>query len=184
MANILPLPDSSAAHVGEGGKPTKDFYNWLKSVGDFASKTAQAFKSLVIGSPTGGNLGDGTINAEQIYEDDKRVFAQAGNATGGVTFTEHDHGTPANGATITPNPSQGLKQLVTNNVAGFTVAATAEIGDLELRIVNGASAGTITFSGFEKKWTSDSLDTTNGHQFVAFIYGFSGKQAYIIKALQ
>lgn len=104
--------------------------------------------------------------------------------TGGFTEQEFDNGTPANGATITIDPSVNLKQTLTNNVAGFTIAATAECGDVELRIVNGPSAGTVTFSGFDKQWTGDALDTVNGHQFVVFIYGFIAKKAYLIKALQ
>lgn len=128
--------------------------------------------------------GAGVADYPELYEDGKRVFVQTGNATGGLTITEYDIGTPTNGSTVTPNPSNALKQKLTNNVAGFTIAATSEIGDVELRVTNGASAGTISFSGFDKQWTGDSLTTTNGHQFVIFIYGFDGKQAYIIKALQ
>lgn len=103
---------------------------------------------------------------------------------GGFDFDEFDLGTPTNGSTITPNPTTCLKQKVTNNVAGFTIAATSQTGDLELRVVNGASAGTISFSGFDINWTGDALDTTSGHQFIIFIYGYPGKQAYLIKALQ
>jgi hypothetical protein len=65
--NILPLPDSSTQHINDKGKPTKDFTNFLKSLSDFANKTAQTFKSLVVGSPTGGNKGDGSINSQTIY---------------------------------------------------------------------------------------------------------------------
>src|SRR6185437_3546623 len=92
--------------------------------------------------------------------------------TGGFTEEEFDNGTPANGATITIDPSVNLKQLVTNNVAGFTIQATTESGDVELRIVNGPSAGTITFSGFHFKYPGGStLDTVSGNQFIAYIFG-------------
>ena len=110
-------------------------------------------------------------------------------AAGGVAltagFTEVPPATivPTNGQTVTVNPSAGLKQNLTNNVAGFTIAATAEIGDLELHVTNGASAGVLTFSGF-KQWPGDVLDTTNGHEFVVFIFGYGAKAAYTIKALQ
>ena len=105
--------------------------------------------------------------------------------TGGFTEAPFDLGTPANGVTVTPNPSDNLKQKLVNNVAGFTIAATAEVGDVELFVSNGANAGTITFSGFSKQWSGDSLDTTNGHAFVVFIYGLpNGASAYLIKALQ
>jgi len=127
---------------------------------------------------------DGVADFPELYEDGKRAFVQTGNATGGLSITPFDHGTPANGATITPDPSVCQKQTVTNNASGFTIAATSEVGDLELRVINGASAGNISFSGFDKQWTGDSLTTTNGHQFVIFIYGYGDKAAYLIKALQ
>jgi hypothetical protein len=125
---------------------------------------------------------NGNADFTTLKEDGSRVFAQGENATGGVTFTEYDHGTITSG-TITPNPATCLKQKVTNN-GTFTIAATGQIGDVELRVINAASAGSISFSGFDKQWSGDALTTTDTHQFVIFIYGFDGKQAYLIKALQ
>lgn len=174
--------DSTEAHIDKSGKPTKDFFNFLKQLKDAFGAAGASLMSLVVGDPTNGNLGNGTINAEQIYEDDKRVFAQGGSASGGLTFSTHDLGTVTTGS-VTPNPSDGLKQKLVNNGA-FTLTATAEVGDVELLVTNGASAGTITFSGFEKQWTGDPLDTTSGHKFVIFIYGLDGAQACIAKALQ
>jgi hypothetical protein len=110
----------------------------------------------------------------------------AGNQSlvGGFQETPFAIAQPANGGTITPNPSDNLKQTVTNNGA-FTIAATAEVGDVELLITNGASAGAVSFSGFNKAWTGDALDATSGHSFVVFIYGLpNGLSAYLIKALQ
>lgn len=105
--------------------------------------------------------------------------------SGGFEETPFDLGTPANGATITPNPSDNLKQTVANDVVAFTIAATAEVGDVELTITNGATAGAIAFSGFTKSWGGDALDTTAGHSFVVFIYGHpNGLSSYLIKALQ
>lgn len=124
------------------------------------------------------------FNAVRQLADEVLTIFGGQTIQGGFTIDEFDLGTPINGSTITPNPSTCLKQKVTNNVAGFTIAATAETGDLELRVVNGASAGTISFSGFDIQWTGDALTTVNGSQFVIFIYGFPSKRAYIIKALQ
>ena len=111
----------------------------------------------------------------------------AGNQSliGGFNETPFSLGTPATGTTVTPNPSDNLKQAVTNNVAGFTIQATSEVGDVELLITNGINAGAIAFAGFTKQWSGDSLDTTAGHSFVVFIYGLpNGNSAYLIKALQ
>lgn len=107
------------------------------------------------------------------------------NISAGFTESEVDLGTPVNASTVTAEPLTGLKQKLTNNVAGFAIAPPPDIGDLELRVVNGATAGTITFPGFTKKFAGDALTTTNGDQFIVFIYGFGGgKSAYLIKALQ
>jgi hypothetical protein len=104
--------------------------------------------------------------------------------TGGFNEQPFDLGTPAANATVTPNPSRNLKQTVTNNAA-FTIQATAEVGDVELLITNGATAGEIGFAGFAKNWPGDALDQVPGHQFVVFIYGFpGGTAAYLVKALQ
>jgi hypothetical protein len=104
-------------------------------------------------------------------------------ATLGInTWTPFSFGTVSTG-TITPNPASGLKQSVTNDGA-FTISATAQIGDVQISVTNGASAGTISFSGFTKQFTGDTLDTVPGHNFVIFIYGFPNGTAYLIKALQ
>jgi|SRR5215472_5965968 len=113
------------------------------------------------------------------------VLSVAGNQTlvGGFNEQTFDLGTVA-GGTVTPRPSDNLKQKLLNNGA-FTLAASTQVGDLELLITNGAAAGAITFLGFSKSWAGDSLDTTGDHQFVVFIYGFAGgASAYLIKALQ
>jgi hypothetical protein len=111
------------------------------------------------------------------------VIKQGGVPVATVTSTLINLGTPGAGTTVTPNPSNGFKQQVTNNAA-FTIAATGQVGDVELLIVNGAAAGAVTFTGFDKQFVGDALDTVSGHQFVVLIYGFGTKKAYLIKALQ
>jgi hypothetical protein len=161
-----PLPAPNTTAVQQTGIQTDRMASWFQSV--HALLTSAIF------------------NWTTIQENGNEVLTVAGGRTitGGFQETEVSLGTPTNGSTVTPNPGDSLKQTLTNNVAGFTIAATAQVGDVELRIVNGASAGTITFSGFDKQWAGDSLDTTSGHQFIAFIYGFGAKKAYILKALQ
>lgn len=122
----------------------------------------------------------GTIGGSSIL-----TAAGGLNLAGGFTSTEANLGTPTNGSTIAPSPLTSLKQFVRNNVAGFTIAASGLVGDVELTILNGATPGTISFTGFDKQWAGDPLDTVAGHRFVAFLYGFgAGHGAYLIKALQ
>lgn len=159
---VQPTPSETGRIVDQEGRPTPGFYRWMQSLRAAAT---------IISDP---DLFDTKLNLA------------GGEMTGGVTHTEYDNGTPTNGANITIDPSNGLKQKITNNVAGFTITATAEIGDVELRIINGASAGTITWSGFHRNFPGgDLLTTTNGHQFLALIYGFGAAGAdYIVRSRQ
>ena len=83
--------------------------------------------------------------------------------TGGARVTSKDLGTPTNGSTVTLDPGDRPLQHLTNNVAGFTLAPGANSGSIIVDITNGASAGTITTSGFTK--TLGAFTTTNGHKF-------------------
>lgn len=149
----------------------------LTSGQSFSQAHAQYFQALDQTVRTG--------NFPALSVGGNAVLTVAGGATltGGFNETPFDLGTVTTG-TITPNPSSNLKQRVVNNGA-FTIAATAEVGDLELLITNGASAGAITFSVFTKQFAGDALDTVSGHKFVVFIYAFvAGTTAYLIKAMQ
>lgn len=105
---------------------------------------------------------------------------------GGFTTEEFEISTPANGATVTIDPLNGQKQRITNNVAGFTIEPSDECGDVELRIINGASAGTITFSGFHHNYPGGAdLTTVDEDEFVVFIFGFGAAGTdYIVQARQ
>jgi hypothetical protein len=181
----IQVPDKSVPLVdpNTGIVDARWFSNVFKKLeGNAAADPGLGMSHIVVGEPADGDKGDGSINAEEIYEDGKRVFVQAGNADAGVTYTPCDHGV-VSGGSITPDPSSGPKQVVVNNGA-FQINATAEIGDLELRIINGSSAGSVTFSGFSKKWPSDTMATTDGNEYAVFIFGYGSKIAYLIKALQ
>lgn len=107
--------------------------------------------------------------------------------TGGFTWTPFSLGTVSSGS-VTPTPLSNLKQTLIN-AGAFTLNAPTVVGDIELYITNNASAGTITITGFTKQFTGDSLDTTNTHEFVIYIYCFKNdagtvKTAYLIKAMQ
>ena len=105
--------------------------------------------------------------------------------TGGFTETEYDLGTPANGATVNLDATNGQKQKITNNVAGFTLNIVTQTGDVELRIINGASAGTITIPGGFQYPGGSVLDTVNGHQFIGYFFNFGAASFdYIFRARQ
>jgi hypothetical protein len=107
----------------------------------------------------------------------------AGNQTitGGFLVTPNPIGTFGN---FTINPALGNYQWGTNNAA-FTLTAPASDSAIDLYIVNGASAGAITFSGFTVSASiGDALTTTNTSKFIVSIRRINGVSTYVIKALQ
>jgi hypothetical protein len=170
---LKPLPPANlplaSSDPKSSGQPSQGMGQWMGAVDNYLRT---------------GNMPALSVNGNN-------VLTVAGNQTlaGGFNETPFPLGTPTNGSTITPNPSDNLKQTLTNNVAGFTIAATAQVGDIEIYVTNGASAGAITLSGFTKQLLGDAFDTINGHEFVIFIYGFKNaagvvKTAVLVKAMQ
>jgi hypothetical protein len=102
----------------------------------------------------------------QGYDADILKADTADQLTAGFTSRLDDDGTQSSG-TYTPNPDTSNYKTITNGGA-FTLAPPAlEISEavtLSVMIVNNASAGAITTSGFTQV-TGDSFTTTNGHDF-------------------
>jgi len=162
------ISSPAVAMTDNAGRPTQPWFEYFKSID-------KAFRLLL-------------ANFTDLSDQSTSFLTTAGGqeVTGGFTSVEFDNGAPTNGGSVTIDPSNGLKQKVTNNVASFSIVATTECGDVELRIINGSSAGTITFSGFNHKHAGgDTPDTTNGHQFIAFIYGYGAAGAdYLVRKRQ
>ena len=75
-------------------------------------------------------------------------------------------------------------QFITNNGA-FTITAPANDGSCLVLVTNGASAGTITFSGFSVgSSTGDALTTTNTQKFTLSIWRVNSISGYRIAAHQ
>jgi hypothetical protein len=165
----LPVPGYQNPSVDGKGRSSAESFRWQKSVSrDLKAMT----ESQVVGDPSGGNKGEGTINAEELYDNGNRVLTEAGRQTlaAGFDTTPYDHGTKSSGA-LTIDPLNGQYQIVTCNGA-FTLspASTTKYATVLLHITNGSSAGTVTFTGFNKKYPSGSLNTTNTYKFSVFIY--------------
>lgn len=105
------------------------------------------------------------------------------NLTVGYTATAYDNGTVTSG-TLTPDPANGNLQRYVSNGA-HTLAPPSATGDYTIVIqsTNGASAGTVTTSGFTKV-TGDSLTTTNGDDFMLYITKLNSFTLLNIVALQ
>lgn len=181
------LPNQDVRSVDDAGRSSETAFKFNKTVQRFMWQAAKIWETakIIVGSPSGGDKGNGTLNAEEIYEDGKRVFVQEGNATKGLQHTPVDHGTVSSG-TVTLSPLDGFFQKLTNNGAFTLNASTSYCGSVVLHVTNGASAGAVTFGGdFLKKYPSGSLTTTNGHKFTITVYFFgSDKADYSIQARQ
>jgi hypothetical protein len=67
----------------------------------------------------------------------------------------------------------------------FTLAAPANDGSCVVNVTNGASAGTITFSGWTVgSNTGDTYATTNTNVYSLFVRRINGKASYQWSALQ
>jgi hypothetical protein len=86
---------------------------------------------------------------------------------------------------FTFNFGLGPLQRIVNNGA-FTITAPANDGESVLQIVNGPTAGFVTFGvGFTVGInTGDPLDTVNGHVFSVHIWRLNGVSQYYITAAQ
>lgn len=101
----------------------------------------------------------------------------------GFTITPYSIGTVSSGTT-TPDASNGNYQYYTNNGA-HTLAAPASDCAIDLLVTNGASAGSITFSGFTVgSSTGSSLTTTNTSKFIISIRRVNSVATYSVYALQ
>ena len=130
----------------------------------------------------------GTDSTTMTFPGTSSTVLTTGNTaliTVGYTLTPSNLGTPTNGSTVTLAAAGGNYQYLTNNVAGFTIAAPAADCAIDVLITNGASAGTITFSGFTVgSSTGDPLTTTNTNKFLLTVVRINGTSTYTIKALQ
>jgi len=100
--------------------------------------------------------------------------------SGGAIVSSHGIAT----GNFTANTGICPLQYITNNGA-FTITAPSNDGSMILLIQNGTAAGTISYSGFTNgASTGDTLDTTNGHNFMMSIIRINGISTFVIKALQ
>lgn len=175
-----PVPGYEAPSVDGRGRSSEADFRWKRSLQRWTKGLEDIGlpDSLVLGDPTNGDQGPGTINAEELYEDGNRALTVAARRTitAGFDSDPKDHGTKSSG-TLTIDPLDGQHQIVTDNGA-FTLSpgSTTKYTTVILHVTNGSSAGAITFSGFTKKYPSGSHDTTNTYKFniILFFNGSNG----------
>lgn len=173
------LPNQDVRAVDSAGRASETDFKFKKSIQRFMWRAAKIWETgkIIVGAPTGGDKGDGTLNAEEIYEDGKRVFVQEGNATKGLQHTPVDHGTVTSG-TLTISPLDGFMHEAICGGAFQIDVPTNLWGSAVLHITNAAGAGEITFSSnLQKKYPSAKHETTNGNKFSITFYFFGTHKA-------
>lgn len=99
--------------------------------------------------------------------------------TGGANVTSDNLGTPTLSSTVTIDCGARPTQFLTNNAA-FTLAAPShDTPGCSILVTNGASAGTITFSGFSVgSNTGDTYALTASDKFTLFVWEINGTAGY------
>ena len=164
---------STVATDVTSGSEDFDFVLKLMAAGAAAAEMLRVSSTGVM-TLNGGNV----IAGRTSTNTDVQSLAYAG-----ITATADDDGTFSSG-TYTPTPVGGNFKAITNGGA-FTIAAPTAAGDYTviIQITNGATAGAITLSGFNKT-AGDPFTTTSGDDFFAFITKCNGFKSVYVQALQ
>jgi len=103
---------------------------------------------------------------------------------GGATLTAYSIGTQSSG-TYTIDCGKNPVQFLTN-AGAFTLAAPANDGACLVQVINGASAGAVSLSGFatSPSGTGDTFATTNGTIFTLNVFRINGTATAIWKQQQ
>lgn len=179
----LPAATDTFAVLAASQALTNKTYNGLtitSTTGTFTltnGKTLSVSNSLTLA---------GTDSTTMTFPGTSSTVLTTGNTaliTKGYTVTPNNIGTVSSGTT-TPDPANGNYQYYTNNGA-HTLAAPSSDCAIDILITNGASAGSITFSGFTVgSSTGSALTTTNTQKFLISIRRINSVSTYSIYALQ
>lgn len=156
------------------------------TLGTMAAETASDYAKVAdLGNAAGLDVGTtaGTVAAgdDSRFSGNAKLAVEDQSLTGGARVTVKNLGTVSTG-TITPDPGDRPHQEYANDGA-HTLAPGANAGSYLLDIVNGASAGAITTSGWTKV-AGDSFTTTNGHKFRCHCSVSGVGSLLIVQALQ
>lgn len=154
---------------------------------DGSAALTQVIASTYGGTGNGFTKFTGPTTAERTFtlpDASATILTAASSSTVSVGYpvTSYNGGTVSSGTFTATATNAGL-QYYTNNGA-HTLAAPSSDCTILILITNGASAGTITFSGFTvSSSTGDTLTTVNAARFVISIVRVNSISTYLIKAI-
>ena len=151
-------PIASAGPTGDSAIPVTSYIETL--LDDSNAATARA--TLGLGDAALGTIG----STVQAYDADTLKADTADELTAGFSILNGNLGTLSSG-TVTLDFADGNIQVAGCNGAFTLQPPASSSGTIMLRLTNGASAGTVTASGFSVV-TGDAMTTTSGHSF--FLY--------------
>ncbi len=167
--------DSSSVAFGTGGTVAYTNVATLSSLTSIGTIGTGVWQGTVIGTAFGGT---GAANLNGLLQ-----AGTTNTITVGYTYTPNNLGTISSG-TVTLNCALGNYQYLTNNGA-FTLAAPSSDCGIDVLITNGASAGSITFSGFTVgSSTGSAYTTTNTNKFLTSTRRVNSVSTYSNYALQ
>lgn len=114
-----------------------------------AITTALLIGTIEVGHATDTTLARAAAGVLSVEGINLLMAGKGDTISKGFNLTPNNLGTPTNGSTVTPDALNGNYQYLTNNVAGFTIAAPTNDCAIDITVTNGASAGAITFTGFK-----------------------------------
>lgn len=150
---------------------------------DYSTTGNPQFATIELGAASDTTLsrsaaGKLDVEGHTVFTDDQEG---QGPLVGGTTVTVKDLGTISSG-TVTPDPGARPMQKYTNGGA-HTLAPSGNVGAYLLTIVNNASAGAITTSGWTKV-AGDSFTTTNTNKFRCHCSIDGDGSLLVVQALQ
>lgn len=159
--------------TGSGlAKLTSGVLSTASSGTDYAPATSGS--AILKGNGSGG-FSSATAGTDYLHKGTTSLL------TVGYTATSYSLGTVTTG-TVTPNAANGNFQHLTANGA-FTLAPPSATCCIDIEVLNGASAGTITTSSFTKV-NGDTYATTNALKFIFHITKTNSYSRLSIEALQ
>ena len=159
--------------TGSGlAKLTSGVLNTTSSGTDYAPATSGS--AILKGNGAGG-FSSATAGTDYLDKGTTSLL------TAGYTATSYSLGTVTTG-TVTPSAANGNFQHLTANGA-FTLAPPSATCCIDIEVLNGASAGTITTSGFTKV-NGDTYATTNANKYIFHVVKTQNYSRLSIEALQ
>lgn len=124
------------------------------------------------------------VNSSTVLISGNAALANNTTATIGAGYTINPYPLGNIASSFTANAVLGNYQYGNNHVASTWSAPSSDCA-ITILVINDATAGAITFSGFTVgSSTGDTLTTTSGNKFLISIIRINSISTYAIKALQ